>query len=192
MERLRKQLICNLEVLCVRGNPRQFEELIAELFRRLGYQVHLTAQSNDGGKDLICKLNNSITYVECKFFSPGQKVGRPHIQKLAGAMTADRVTNGKCITTGVFTQQATTYAQLVGIELWDINMLSEIIAEQFPEKRLPLTYYELCRTCGGAVEFELFNPVQIKKCPNNHEVQKTIFGKDALPDFMKNQWGSAR
>jgi restriction endonuclease Mrr len=192
LERLRKQLICNLEVLCVRGNPRQFEELIAELFRRLGYQVYLTAQSNDGGKDIICKLNDSTTYVECKFFSPGQKVGRPHLQKLAGAMTADRVTKGKCVTTGTFTQQATAYAQRVGIELWDIHMLSNIIAEKFPERRMPLTYTELCHACGGAVEFELFNPVHVKKCANSHDVQKTIFGKDALPDFVKSQWGTAR
>lgn len=107
-------------------------------------------------------------------------------------MAADRVTMGKCVTTGAFTQQAAAYAKRVGIELWDINVLSNLIAEKFPEKRMLLTYNELCQACGAAVEFELFNPVHAKKCPNNHDVQKTIFGKDALPDFVKTNWGSAR
>jgi hypothetical protein len=44
--------------------PRQFEELIAELFSRMGYVVELTNRTRDGGKDICALKKRSI----CQFF----------------------------------------------------------------------------------------------------------------------------
>ncbi|MEN8220363.1 MAG: restriction endonuclease [Pseudomonadota bacterium] len=37
--------------------PRQFEEVIAELFRAQGFNVELTKRTRDGGKDIIATHN---------------------------------------------------------------------------------------------------------------------------------------
>lgn len=36
-------------------SPREFEEVIAELFQRWGYAVELTPQTRDGGRDVLAK-----------------------------------------------------------------------------------------------------------------------------------------
>src|SRR5204862_4797648 len=50
--------------------PRQFEEVVAELLDRQGYEVTLTPASKDGGKDIYAAKNDmlgSFLYlVECK------------------------------------------------------------------------------------------------------------------------------
>lgn len=53
--------------------PREFEEVVAERFRRQGYTVDLTASSRDGGKDIYVaktdELGSFLYMVECKAFS---------------------------------------------------------------------------------------------------------------------------
>ena len=67
-------------------NPRQFEELIAELFYKSGYEVELTKATRDGGKDIIAisrTLDIPIKFViECKRYSQGRKVGIEYVQRL--------------------------------------------------------------------------------------------------------------
>ncbi|HTR74150.1 MAG TPA: restriction endonuclease [Solirubrobacterales bacterium] len=45
--------------------PRQFEEVVAELFAKQGYEVNLTASSHDGGADLFVVDNRSIGSFLC-------------------------------------------------------------------------------------------------------------------------------
>ena len=76
--------------------PRQFEELVCELFERKGYNVQLTKQTRDGGKDLIV-LNNSVLgdlviYAECKKKAPKHPVNVGLVRQLYGTVEADRVT----------------------------------------------------------------------------------------------------
>lgn len=68
--------------------PRQFEELVCELFERKGYNVQLTKQTRDGGKDLIV-LNNSVLgdlviYAECKKKAPKHPVNVGLVRQLYG------------------------------------------------------------------------------------------------------------
>src|SRR5258708_40197380 len=50
--------------------PRQFEELIAEIWSRFGYEVELTARTRDGGRDIIAiRRSVEASYrhlIECK------------------------------------------------------------------------------------------------------------------------------
>jgi hypothetical protein len=47
---------------------RRFEEVIADIYSSLGYEVLLTKQTRDGGADLIClaKRSGELCIVECK------------------------------------------------------------------------------------------------------------------------------
>lgn len=51
-------------------SPREFEEFMAQLYNKLGYNVELTQTTRDGGKDIILRkpdvLGDMVYYVECK------------------------------------------------------------------------------------------------------------------------------
>jgi restriction system protein len=68
--------------------PREFEQLSAELFQRQGYQVTITPQTRDGGKDLyLAKADGfgSFLYiVECKRYAPDNPVDVGVVRSLYG------------------------------------------------------------------------------------------------------------
>jgi HJR/Mrr/RecB family endonuclease len=69
--------------------PRVFEKLIAEVMRSLGYEVELTAQTRDGGKDLIAIHKDSLGIpnryiVECKRWKRSRKVSVDVVRALYG------------------------------------------------------------------------------------------------------------
>jgi hypothetical protein len=72
-------------------SPRQFEELIAYLFKNHGFEVELTAQTRDGGYDIILTNHPSLSsgpiLVECKQFAPGRPVGVGIVRALYGVKT---------------------------------------------------------------------------------------------------------
>ena len=97
--------------------PRQFEELVCELFERKGYNVQLTKQTRDGGKDLIV-LNNSmlgdlVIYAECKKKVPKHPVNVGLVRHLYGTVEADRVTAGIMITNSYFSEDARRFQQTI-------------------------------------------------------------------------------
>lgn len=97
--------------------PRQFEELVCELFERKGYRVQLTKQTRDGGKDLII-LNNSILgdmviYAECKKRAPKYPVSVGLVRQLYGTIEADKATAGIMVTTSYFSDDARRFQQKV-------------------------------------------------------------------------------
>jgi len=97
--------------------PRQFEELVCELFERKGYNVRLTKQTRDGGKDIIM-LNNSILgdlmiYAECKRYSPKHPVNVGLVRELYGTIEADRATAGIMVTTSYFSKDARRFQEKI-------------------------------------------------------------------------------
>jgi HJR/Mrr/RecB family endonuclease len=93
--------------------PRQFEELVAELYEERGYQVQLTQQTRDGGKDLIIMnrsdIGNFMIYAECKHYAPNRPVGVSVVSDLVGRMNADRATAGMVITSSYFSPDAKVF-----------------------------------------------------------------------------------
>lgn len=97
--------------------PRQFEELVCELFERKGYNVRLTRQTRDGGKDLII-LNNSILgdlmiYAECKRYSQKHPVNVGLVRELYGTIEADKATAGIMVTTSYFSKDARKFQEKI-------------------------------------------------------------------------------
>lgn len=96
---------------------RQFEELVCELFERKGYNVRLTRQTRDGGKDLII-LNNSILgdlmiYAECKRYSQKHPVNVGLVRELYGTIEADKATAGIMVTTSYFSKDARKFQEKI-------------------------------------------------------------------------------
>lgn len=89
---------------------RKFEEVMAEIYNRLGYEVELTKATRDGGKDIIIRkpdiLGDFIYYVECKRYSANNPVGIGIVRDLAGIINMDRVNGGIIATTSYFAKDA--------------------------------------------------------------------------------------
>ena len=106
---------------------RKFEELVAELFSRKGYDVTLTPAQKDGGKDIIAKRNNDgipiCLYIECKKYDIDNPVGVGIVRSASGVREHDKVNKAIIVTTSRFTRGAFEFAkeekhmiQLMGLD----------------------------------------------------------------------------
>ena len=98
-------------------SPRVFEEVVAEIFRRKGYDVTLTPATRDGGKDIYVaekrSLGSFLYLVECKRYGPENLVGPSLVRSLYGVVEAERATAGILATTSFFTKDAKEFQQTV-------------------------------------------------------------------------------
>ncbi|MDD3814092.1 MAG: restriction endonuclease [Desulfocapsaceae bacterium] len=91
-------------------SPRKFEELIASIFVDLGFDVQLTQATRDGGSDIIAYIRNAVceylTLVECKKYSPNNKVGVGIIREVTGVHHIKKATKSIIVTTSFFSPDA--------------------------------------------------------------------------------------
>jgi restriction system protein len=94
-------------------SPRLFEEFVAELLIRQGFDVELTPASRDGGKDIYAAksddLGSFLWVVECKRYAPHRGVGLSVVQRVHGVAAAEGATGGIVATTSFFTREARTF-----------------------------------------------------------------------------------
>ncbi|HIF9284197.1 TPA: restriction endonuclease [Photobacterium damselae] len=97
--------------------PRQFEEVTAEIFRDKGFEVELTKRTRDGGKDVIAfhkdQLGIRTKYIiECKHYSDSNKVGVDIVRALYGVKNSRSGGNvGIIVTTSTFTSGARAFIE---------------------------------------------------------------------------------
>jgi hypothetical protein len=91
-------------------DPRRFEQLVAELYRRRGFEATLTPASSDGGADVYVvrhgELGRSLHVVQCKRYAAGRKVGPELVRELLGTIYDKRAAAGVLLTTSSFTPGA--------------------------------------------------------------------------------------
>jgi CheY-like chemotaxis protein len=89
---------------------RDFEELIAEIFIRNGFDVTLTSPSGDKGVDLYAAKHSSLGrmlyVVECKRFRENRPVGPEIVRQLRGVVDREDATCGVLATTSFFAESA--------------------------------------------------------------------------------------
>jgi restriction system protein len=118
--------------------PRFFEEIVIDLLVRMGYggsraeAARAIGRSGDGGIDGVIdedRLGLDVIYVQAKHWE--RTVGRPEIQKFAGALQGQRANKGIFLTTSSFTRDAEEYAQRIGtrIVLIDGRRLANLMFE---------------------------------------------------------------
>jgi HJR/Mrr/RecB family endonuclease len=115
----------------LRLTPRQFEELIAEVFRGFGYWVELTAQTRDGGRDIVAVRSDhgvlSKLLIECKRFSRKRPVGLSYVHELYAVKTFEHATKAILATTSYFTKDARHLERqyIYELELKDYQAVAE-------------------------------------------------------------------
>lgn len=118
--------------------PAFFEQLVIDLLVRMGYggnraeAARAIGGTGDGGIDGVIdedRLGLDSIYVQAKRWQ--DSVGRPEIQKFAGALQGQRATKGIFITTATFSKDAVEYAARIGtrIVLVDGKRLASLMFE---------------------------------------------------------------
>ena len=137
-KRLRDSLASDLLAQVKSISPSLFEKLVVELLVKMGYggtrqdAGKAIGKSGDEGIDGIIKedrLGLDIIYIQAKRWE--NTVGRPEVQKFAGALQGQRAKKGIMITTSSFSQEASEYASRIDskIVLIDGERLSQYMID---------------------------------------------------------------
>lgn len=120
------------------ASPSFFERLVVDLLVKMGYGGNrqdagrALGKSGDGGIDGIInedRLGLDVIYIQAKRWEG--TVGRPDIQKFAGALQGQRARKGVFITTSTFSKEALEYTSMIEskIILIDGEKLASLMAE---------------------------------------------------------------
>jgi len=104
-------------------SPQKFEDTIAELYSRMGYQVKQTPPTKDKGIDIYAKRfsESGVEFlaIQCKHY-PNGVVGVEHARALYGVIQDHpEITKGILITTGRFSKGCKEFARGKRLELFD-------------------------------------------------------------------------
>jgi restriction system protein len=122
--RLRKDLEFDLLEQVKASSPAFFEQLVIDLLVAMGYggsrqdAGRAIGKTGDGGIDGIIKedkLGLDVIYVQAKRWDG--TVGRPEVQKFAGALQGHRASKGVFITTSSYSREALDYVNLINTKI---------------------------------------------------------------------------
>ena len=139
-----------------------FERLVVDLLINLGYggsrkeAGEAFATSGDEGIDGVIKddkLGLDLIYLQAKRWKKESCVGRPEIQKFAGALQGKKTQKGVFITTSYFSKDAVSFAKNIeskiilinGSDLTDYMIDSNTgvtTTEKYELKRIDIDYFE--------------------------------------------------
>ncbi len=123
-QKLRESLSAEVLAAIKDCPPAFFEQLVVDLLVKMGYggtrkdAGQAIGRSGDGGIDGIIKedrLGLDIVYVQAKKWD--NTVGRPEIQRFAGALQGQRARRGVFITTSGFSAAAKDYVSRIDIKI---------------------------------------------------------------------------
>jgi restriction system protein len=150
-KQLRDNLASDLLQQIKSCSPGLFEKIVVELLVKMGYggsrqdAGRAIGRSGDEGIDGIIKedrLGLDIIYIQAKRWE--NTVGRPEVQKFAGALQGQRARKGIMITTSAFSKDALDYASRIDSKIVLID--GQQLAQQMIDYNLgvsPMAAYEI-------------------------------------------------
>ena len=131
---INEQLADDLLAEVLNQTPAFFEQLVVDLMKAMNYgEGFVTKYSGDDGIDGIIhedQLGFNLIYIQAKRWKPDVTIGKPELQKFAGAMMGPpRVEKGLFITTAKFSPKARDFANAQHIILVDGKRLTELRIE---------------------------------------------------------------
>jgi restriction system protein len=127
-QKLREDLASDLLRRVREASPAFFERLVVDLLVAMGYggsrrdAAQTLGRSGDGGIDGVIKedpLGLDVIYLQAKRWDG--TIGRPEVQKFAGALQGQRARKGVFITTSDFSKEAEEYAASIDSRIVLIN-----------------------------------------------------------------------
>ena len=137
-QQLREEIESELLIQVMGASPEFFEQLVVTLLLKMGYggsredAGKSIGRSGDGGIDGIIKedrLGLDTIYIQAKRWE--NTVGRPEIQKFAGALQGRRARKGVFITTASFSREAREFTERIdaNIVLIDGDALTSLMID---------------------------------------------------------------
>jgi restriction system protein len=130
-----EELLTNVREL----DPTDFERLIIELLRKMGYGIDPNSvvhrgRTGDGGIDGEIsqdRLGLEMIYIQAKRYQEGASVGRPAIQQFVGSLNERKAKKGLFITTSHFSADAYEYVNRIDVRiiLIDGEQLAKLMFE---------------------------------------------------------------
>jgi restriction system protein len=121
-QKVRRGLATELLQTIKSCSPEFFEHLVVDVLLKMGYggsrkeAGQAVGKSGDGGIDGIIKedrLGLDIIYIQAKRWDTNNTVGRPEVQKFAGALQGHRAKKGIFITTSDFSREALDFVSRI-------------------------------------------------------------------------------
>jgi len=116
-------------------SPIEFEKLVSELLKAMGFKTQITKASHDGGIDVIAILDKPIIggkyVIQCKRYKntvPVKVIREPY-----GVMQSEKANKGILITTSDFSSDGYKFASDKQIELINREKLLQLIREYLPD-----------------------------------------------------------
>jgi hypothetical protein len=153
--------------------PNEFEDAIAAMFERLGYDVEQTPYVNDHGRDAIMYFGGNKILLECKRYGEDTTSDRPQLQIFHSAIVSDKAAAGFFVTTGRVTNGAIDFAKKASITIISGNSLLEAYFNSLGGMAASPTYAALCRECGEEVTLSV-NMQSSLLCSRGHTVTPPI------------------
>ena len=174
--RLKDSYVPKIDELRALGSKR-FEDNMAAMFQRLGYQVEQTPYTNDYGRDAIMFREGMKFLLECKCYAEDAFSGREDLQKFHSAIVTDKAVAGFFVTTGRATKGAIEFADRASIQIISGDSLLQSYLKSMGGVSTPPTYTALCQECGETVTHSLGSRSEVK-CSQGHSVAPTISLED--------------
>ena len=105
----------------------EFENFIAKLFERMGYESEVTKSSGDQGIDVLAKKGDCLIAIQAKCYSV--VVGNHAIMEAVAGKNFYKADKCMVVTNNMFTKSAKELANANGVILWDRSVLKEKIEE---------------------------------------------------------------
>lgn len=107
-------------------NPRQFEEIIAEVFDRHDFEVQLTQRTRDRGRDIIA-ISSALGIrtkfiIECKRYAKNRPVSVSLVRELYGTQVQEGANLSILATTSRFTTPAKEFASERNTTQWGMEL----------------------------------------------------------------------
>jgi hypothetical protein len=107
-------------------SPSRFENVVTDIYRRLGFRAERSGSVGDHGVDVVVYTPDGEKWiVQCKRWRG--TVGEPMVRDFYGTMQHEKADRGEMITTGKYTSQAVDWAKGKPIKLFDGVELSALI-----------------------------------------------------------------
>lgn len=104
-------------------HPSDFEKIIADLFRRGGFDVQETSYVGDYGADLVISKGQEKVAVQVKRYATTNPVSVGDVNQVIAAMQYYDCSKCMVVTTSRFTAAAVTIAEKAKVILWDWDAL---------------------------------------------------------------------
>mgnify|MGYP004459367889 CR=1 FL=1 len=114
----------------------EFEKFITDLFKKMGYDAHMTKASGDQGIDIIARRADEVIGIQAKCYSG--VVGNHAIMEAVAGMRYYKCDYCMVVTNSTFTKSAKELAIANGVELWDRKKLIDNVNEVYEKNEIQI------------------------------------------------------